>query len=167
VPTTNAYGRVGSFDETRDELLERTPLPSGATADQSESMLKQLACHLLYAIPGRTGIPTWELEAEHANIPGEKVLDPTHECNWGFDGDRMPTIAPMNGDPDDSSPMVHAGPDATGNEGSQAWPTGLPPTMAAVWKPSGPLPRARTWTRGTHLHVHGPVEREHRVHLYR
>ncbi|MFJ8806294.1 hypothetical protein [Streptomyces sp. NPDC102490] len=124
MPTTNAYGRVGSFDETRDELLERTPLPSGAIADQSESMLKQLACHLLYAIPGRTGIPTWELEAEHANIPGEKVLDPTHECNWGFDGDRMPTIAPMNGDPDDSSPMVHAGPDATGNEGSQAWPDG-------------------------------------------
>ncbi|MFD5968361.1 hypothetical protein ACFWGR_19400 [Streptomyces sp. NPDC060311] len=53
-------------------------------------MLKQLACHLLYAIPGQTGGPTWDLEAEHPNIPWEEVLDPSkvldQECNWGFIG---------------------------------------------------------------------------------
>lgn len=123
VPTPEAYGRVGSVNEVWDELLERTPLPPGITADQNESMLKQLACHLLYAIPGQTGGPTWDLEAEHPNIPWEEVLDPRkvldHECNWGFTGDRLPTIPPVNGDPDDASPMVHAGPDTAGDEGSQ------------------------------------------------
>ncbi|KMS66184.1 hypothetical protein ACM01_46260 [Streptomyces viridochromogenes] len=123
VPTTEAYGRVGSVNEVWDELLERTPLPPGITADQNESMLKQLACHLLYAIPGKTGGPTWDLEAEHPNIPWEEVLDPVevrnHECNWGFIGDRLPTIPPVNGDPDDAAPMVHAGRDVSGNEGSE------------------------------------------------
>ncbi|WND34119.1 hypothetical protein RI578_07385 [Streptomyces sp. BB1-1-1] len=66
MPTTDAYGRVGSVNEVWDELLERIPLPPGTTTDQNESMLKQLACHLLYAIPD-------------------------HECNWGFEGDRLPS----------------------------------------------------------------------------
>ncbi|MEU3683879.1 hypothetical protein AB0E99_23500 [Streptomyces sp. NPDC030592] len=150
VPTTEAYGRVGSVNEVCNEFLEPTPLPPGITADQNESMLKQLACHLLYAIPGQTGGPAWDLEAEHPNIPWEEVLDPSkvldHECNWGFTGDRLPTIPPVNGDPDDASPMVHAGPDTAGDEGSQVRPDG-PPTTAAVRKPSGPTPRARMRTR--------------------
>ncbi|MDF3148269.1 MULTISPECIES: DUF2599 domain-containing protein [unclassified Streptomyces] len=120
-------GSTEMADRIWDELLERTPLPADLTDDQRDSMYKQLWCHVRYAIGGEIrgeGGPTWDLEAERPNIPWDEITDISeameHKCNWG-PGQGHGYIPPTdNGDtPEDLAPIVDAGPDVSGDEGSK------------------------------------------------
>lgn len=70
VPTRNAVESApNKTSEVWEELLRRTPLPDDLTTDQRQSLYKQLYCHMAWALPGVSGGPTWDLEAERPNIP--------------------------------------------------------------------------------------------------
>ncbi|MEV0634310.1 hypothetical protein AB0I77_04890 [Streptomyces sp. NPDC050619] len=106
-----------------NEIEERTPLPDDLTSDQRESLYKQLWCHLKYALPGeKFGGHTWDLEADRPNIPWGDVEGPidvnAHTCNWGSETDGYDYQRPTDRDPENMAPVVDAGPDVTGDEGS-------------------------------------------------
>jgi hypothetical protein len=64
------------------DLQERTPLPPSLTADQRESMYKQLYCHAAFA-RAVVGGPSWDIESARPNISWWRVLQVAdHECNW-------------------------------------------------------------------------------------
>ncbi|MER5210332.1 DUF2599 domain-containing protein [Streptomyces sp. NPDC002838] len=105
-----------------DHVTERTPLPQTLTADQVESLYKQLWCHVKFNFEGIKGGHTWDLEAERPNIDSDLVTEDIafHGCNWGTTEDqgwfnRPPTDG---GDPEDFAPVVDAGPDVSVDEGS-------------------------------------------------
>jgi hypothetical protein len=66
------------------DLQERTPLPSSLTADQRESMYKQLWCHANFAKLPALGGPTWDIESARPNIAWWRVVLEIrqHGCNW-------------------------------------------------------------------------------------
>jgi len=129
-----AFARLESGGDDADamweELQSRTPLPDSLTQDQRDSLYKQLWCHAEYAKTEDFGGPTWDLEADHPNIPWSEVSGPAdvfeHRCNWGFDPyyDSSFMYPPVNpGDLEeeqsfDAAPTVGAGPDVRVDEGS-------------------------------------------------
>jgi hypothetical protein len=64
------------------DLQERTPLPSVLTADQRESMYKQLYCHALFGRHPEFGGDIWEVESARPNIAWWRVLLGEGKCNW-------------------------------------------------------------------------------------
>lgn len=82
-PTVHArlIGGGGTPAMWRD-LRERTPLPPVLTADQRESMYKQLFCHALFAKHPWLGGDRWEIESARPNISWWRVLRGEGRCNW-------------------------------------------------------------------------------------
>lgn len=104
-----------------DDMMARTPVPDSLTDDQVESMQKQLYCHALWGWTGKAG-PTWDLESTAPNIPWDEAGQvQKHRCNWGGDEQThayWPTNPPDE-PPTDRSPIVNAGEDRSGQEGSR------------------------------------------------
>jgi hypothetical protein len=129
VPTSKAFGEGGgATQEFWDDMIGRTPLPADLTTDQTDSMYKQLWCHLQYAlladIKEDAGGPTWDLEAERPNIDWSEVRGienvKKHKCNWGDAPGGHGSFPPVeDGDPEDLAPHVDAGPDVKGDEGAK------------------------------------------------
>lgn len=134
----------GATEEMWQELLDRTPLPEDITAGERSSLYKQLWCHAEYAFTPINGGETWDLEVGRPDISWELVKKGVglHECNWGDDG-TTPTYyyPPTDGGadaPQDLAPVVEAGPDRKGDEGTSV-------TLAGqVWDDGG-APRT-TWS---------------------
>lgn len=112
----------GELSDMWAEINGRTPFQEHFTEDQIDSIYKQYVCHAQVAyfaeeVGGKIG-DSWDFEAWRPNIPWEQVWGglPVHECNWGGD-DYDSTIPPVDR-PDNQPPIVDAGPDVAGDEGT-------------------------------------------------
>ncbi|WP_157902934.1 DUF2599 domain-containing protein [Streptomyces jeddahensis] len=153
IPTDKATGvylpdTIDAYtDQIWDRATEKTPLPASVSADERESMYKQLWCHVKFNLEGIKGGHTWDLEAAHPNVSWERVNNGVkdHGCNWGNQGDGgwfdvPPTDGGGDGGdgPADAAPSVDAGPDVSVDEGSQV-------TLEGTAADDGGTP-ATTWT---------------------
>jgi hypothetical protein len=78
-----AIGAIATPSMWRD-LQERTPLPASLTADERESMYKQLWCHAEFGRVPAAGGPSWDIESARPNISWWQVVTRIrqHGCNW-------------------------------------------------------------------------------------
>ncbi|MQY16842.1 hypothetical protein SRB5_70450 [Streptomyces sp. RB5] len=156
-PTSDAFS-TGTEERAKEitedmwaKMQHRIPLPAEVTADQRDSMYKQLWCHVRWdiftefpVVGPEGGGPTWDLEAERENIPWDEIDDVAdvqrHQCNWDADGTGHGYIPPTDGGSDTGNlaPMADAGPDRTGTEGKTIQLNGT------VWDDGG-SPQAE-WT---------------------
>ncbi|MEU3895379.1 DUF2599 domain-containing protein [Streptomyces sp. NPDC045251] len=148
IPTDKALGvhlpdTIDAYTEQIwNRAAEKTPLPASVSADERESMYKQLWCHVKFNAEGLAGGHTWDLEAAHPNVSWERVNNgiADHGCNWGTRGDGgWWSIPPTDsGAPEDMEPMVDAGTDVSVDEGS-------PVTLKGTAADDNGAP-ATTWT---------------------
>lgn len=86
-PTQAAFTDA-QYDEPGfwDDIWACVPYPKGLTADQGDSLYKQMACHDRFANISGGGGDTWDLEAWRSNQPWSYVTNPvyvpSHQCNW-------------------------------------------------------------------------------------